>query len=84
MTTKSKQFSFEIEPVRRHWRLGARPANAANAYRSRFGRDGQAGQDLWSQSGQRSAGIDYYALKDRVAGSPKVTSVSASGQPTFV
>ena len=85
MTTKSKQFSFEIEPVRRQleaWRRTRQPRE-------------RIPEPLWSAMTKlaRTYGVspvsaalrvEYYALKDRVAGSPKVTSVSASSLPTFV
>ena len=85
MTTKTKQFSSDIEALRR-------PLEAWR--RTRQHRD-RILEPLWAAMTKlaRTYGVspvsaalrvEYYALKDRVAGSKKITSVWALSLPTFV
>jgi len=85
MTTKTKQFSSDIEVVRR-------PLEAWR--RTRQPRD-RIPEPLWAAMTQlaRTYGlspvsaalrVEYYALKDRVAGSQKATAVSPPSPPTFI
>ena len=85
MTTKTKQFSSDIEAVRR-------PLEAWR--RTRQNRD-RIPEPLWAAMAKlaRTYGVslvsgalrvDHYALKDRVVGSQKARSVSAPSPPTFV
>ena len=86
MTTKSKQqFSFDIEPLRRQleaWRRTRQPRDRIPE--PLWGAMTELARTYGVSPVSAALGVEYYALKDRVAGSRKVSLSSVSSLPTFV
>ena len=85
MTTKSKQFSSRIEPVRQQleaWRSTREPRDRIPE--PLWGAMAKLARTYGVNPVSAALRVEYYALKDRVSGAKKVRSVCAPSLPRFV